>query len=491
MNVIWHENKVSKNIRTENLQQTGLVLWFTGLSGSGKSTIAAEVEAELAQIGFTVYLLDGDNLRHGMSSNLGFSNSDRDENIRRIYETAALFCDLQIITLVSAISPFKKARLSARKKIEEINKINSQNSGAFCEIYVKAGIETCKSRDPKGLYEKAIKGEIDEFTGINSPYEEPENPEIIIDTEKISVGGAVKIILQYVFEKQMNYLLPKILVTAVYAAYDAGKIILDIYAKDFSNSIEYKDDKSPLTEADKKSNALICGRLRKYAPYIDILAEESINSSEFDSSEFDSGGFDEDKERLENKFCFIVDPLDGTKEFIKKNGEFTVNIGLSYNNRPVMGVVYVPCQKKFYYAIKDRGAYAIDLNKDIIRFSDLFDSGLKIKVSGRTNGLTVMKSRSHGDEKLDVLLEKNKHRIKNQIEAGSSLKGCLIAEGIADVYYRFGYTMEWDTCAMQCIVEEAGGIFAQGDWSEMTYNRDDSLNKKGFVILNRAENRFD
>ncbi|MCL2773330.1 MAG: 3'(2'),5'-bisphosphate nucleotidase CysQ [Oscillospiraceae bacterium] len=245
---------------------------------------------------------------------------------------------------------------------------------------------------------------------------------------------------------------------------------MDIYAKDFV--VEYKDDKSPLTEADKKSNDLICERLNKYAPYIDILAEESVDN----------------KKRLENKFCFIVDPLDGTKEFVKKNGEFTVNIGLSYNHKSVMGVVYVPCRNKLYYAAKNHGAYAIDLSKDIFR---LFDENTKIKVSERTDELVVMKSRSHSDDRLDVLLEKNKHKIKSQVDAGSSLKGCLIAEGIADIYYRFGYTMEWDTCAMQCIVEEAGGIFVQGDWSDMTYNRENSLNEKGFVILNREENRLD
>ena len=460
-NIVWQNNKIGETERIEGLNQKGLVLWFTGLSGSGKSTIATEVESELTRMGFISYLLDGDNLRHGINSNLGFSADDRNENIRRIYETANLLRDAQIITLVSAISPFEKSRREAREKIGESN---------FCEIYIKASVETCKLRDPKGLYEKALQGEISEFTGISSPYEEPVNPDIVIDTEKISIDEAVKIIIQYVFEKEFEHLLRKIVETSVYAAYDAGKIILDVYKKDFS--VEYKDDKSPLTEADKKSNDFICERLKKYSPYIDILAEESVD----------------DKKRLGNKFCFIVDPLDGTKEFVKKNGEFTVNIGLSYNNRTVMGIIYAPCLDKLYYAAKNLGAYSIDLNHDILK---LFDLKTKIKASDKTSELIVVKSRSHSDEKTENLLEKNKHKIKKTADIGSSLKGCMIAEGNADVYYRFWYTMEWDTCAMQCIAEEAGGVVVQCDWTEMTYNRENSLNEKGFIILNRIENRLD
>ena len=460
-NIVWHSNKTDEIARIKNAGQRGFVLWFTGPSGSGKSTIAVEVEAELTRLGFIAYILDGDNLRHGINANLGFSREDRDENIRRNAEIANLFRDAQVITIVSVVSPFEKARLDAREKIGAEN---------FCEIYIKASTETCALRDPKGLYKKAVKGEIANFTGFDSSYEEPKNPDILIDTEKLSVDEAVKIIVQYVLEKQINYLLPKILEESIYAAYDAGKIILDVYKKDFS--VEYKDDKSPLTEADKKSNDLICGRLKKYAPYIDILAEESAD----------------DKKRLENKFCFIVDPLDGTKEFVKKNGEFTVNIGFAYKNKSVMGVVYAPCLNKFWYAAKNCGAFAVDLNKDIFK---IFDENTKIKVSDNTDDLTVVKSRSHSDEKTEALLERHKHKIKNSLDIGSILKGCLIADGSADIYYRFGYTSEWDTCAVQCVVEEAGGIFVQGDWTEMTYNRENSLNEKGFIILNRIENKLE
>jgi len=476
-NIFRHENKVNAAARSQNMGQRGLVLWFTGLSGSGKSTIAAEVEAELVRLGFCAFLLDGDNLRFGLNSNLGFSSDDRDENIRRLYEIGALFCESQVITIVSAISPFRKARELAREKIE------LSSAGGFCEIYVKADVETCALRDPKELYVKAMSGEIPEFTGISSPYEEPENPEIIIDTRESSVDEAVKIIVTYVLEKQLEFLLPKLLDTSVRAAINAGKAILEVYAEDFG--VEYKGDKSPLTKADKRANNIICAELKKYLPYIAILSEESEESAESA----------DDKSRLDNKFCFVVDPLDGTKEFIKRNGEFTVNIGLSYNNKTVLGVVYAPYFRKLYYAAQNHGAFAVDLtnhssNNDIFK---LFDERTKIKVSSRVDNLVVMKSRSHGDAILDALLEKNRHRIASETESGSSLKGCLIAEGTADIYYRFGYTMEWDTCAMQCIIEEAGGIMVQGDTkrSEMLYNRENSLNDKGFVILNRKENWLD
>ena len=460
-NIFWHSHEIKNADRIKNNNQCGLVLWFTGLSGSGKSTIAVKVEEELTKLGFIAYLLDGDNLRHGLNANLTFSNEDRDENIRRIYETAALFCDAQLITLVSAISPFEKARANARAKINAV--------GGFCEIYIKASLETCIERDTKGLYKKAIAGEITDFTGINSPYEEPCNPEIIIDTDLIDIDEAVKIIVRHVISKEIDYFVKDILETSLYAAYDAGKIIMEIYQKDFA--VEYKEDKSPLTEADTKSNELITERLNKYMPYISLLTEESKESAD-------------NKERLENDLCFIVDPLDGTKEFIKKNGEFTVNIGLSYKHKPIMGVIYAPCKNKIYYSAINCGSYAVTSESPL----KIFNEADKIKVSDRKNGLVVMKSRSHGDEQLDALLERNRDKIDSETESGSSLKGCLIAEGIADIYYRFGYTMEWDTCAMHSIVIEAGGVFMQGDKTEMQYNRENNLNDKGFIILNHQEN---
>lgn len=184
-NVVWQQNKVSYEERCQILGQRGKVIWFTGLSGSGKSTIAIELEKMLNEEGKAVYLLDGDNIRCGINSDLGFSDEDRNENIRRISEIAALFQDAGIITLVSFISPFRQMRRKARERVGE---------GNFVEVYVNTDLETCMERDPKGLYKKDIKN----FTGKDSGYEEPENPEIVLDTKKYSPRECAKQIFDYI-----------------------------------------------------------------------------------------------------------------------------------------------------------------------------------------------------------------------------------------------------------------------------------------------------
>ena len=186
-NIKWHSGEIDKAAREELLGQQGIVLWFTGLSASGKSTIAVEVEKELYRQGKASYRLDGDNLRFGLNKDLGFSAEDREENIRRIGEVAALFADAGLITLASFISPYKAGRDAARQAVGAEN---------FKEIYVKADVETCAERDPKGLYEKAKNGEIENFTGISAPYEEPENPELVVDTEKLSLEESVELVLE-------------------------------------------------------------------------------------------------------------------------------------------------------------------------------------------------------------------------------------------------------------------------------------------------------
>ena len=168
-NIVWHSGKVSQDKREKILGQKGMVVWFTGLSGSGKSTIAVELEKMLMDEGHPAYVLDGDNIRQGINSDLGFTDEDRNENIRRIGEIAALFADAGMITLVSFISPFRKMRQFARTRVEE---------GRFIEVYVSTDFETCCARDPKGLYKKDIKN----FTGKDSSYEEPLHAELVIDT---------------------------------------------------------------------------------------------------------------------------------------------------------------------------------------------------------------------------------------------------------------------------------------------------------------------
>ena len=185
-NVTWHEHKVEKKDRENLLNQKGCVLWFTGLSGSGKSTIANEVAFKLHQKNHLSYVLDGDNIRHGLNKDLGFSPEDRDENIRRISEVAHLFADSGIITLTAFISPYRKLRNFCR---------SLQPEGRYFEVYCKATIDTCESRDPKGLYKKARNGEIKQFTGISAPYEEPENPEILLDTDKYNIEECAEIVM--------------------------------------------------------------------------------------------------------------------------------------------------------------------------------------------------------------------------------------------------------------------------------------------------------
>ncbi len=187
-NVVWHEHKVKREDREGLLNQKGTLLWFTGLSASGKSTVANEVSSRLFKSGKLTYVLDGDNIRHGLNKNLGFSPEDREENIRRISEVGNLFVDAGIVTTTAFISPYRKDRDFAREILGE---------GRFIEIFVKASIDTCEKRQPKGLYKKAKSGEIKEFTGISAPYEEPLKPEIILDADNQSIEEEVETVLNY------------------------------------------------------------------------------------------------------------------------------------------------------------------------------------------------------------------------------------------------------------------------------------------------------
>lgn len=191
-NIVWHDHHVAKNERTDRLGQKPCILWFTGLSGSGKSTIANAVESRLFEMGRMTYLLDGDNVRHGLNKDLGFSDKDRIENIRRIGEVAKLFVDAGTMVLTAFISPFRSDRGQVRGLVEP---------GEFVEVYVDTPLEVCERRDPKGLYKKARAGEIPEFTGISSPYEAPETPEIHIKTEEGSIEDAVVQIIGYLQSK--------------------------------------------------------------------------------------------------------------------------------------------------------------------------------------------------------------------------------------------------------------------------------------------------
>ncbi len=185
---------ITAEARESLLGQKGCVIWLTGLSGSGKSSIANQLEVRLHSMGKSVYILDGDNVRHGLNSDLGFSDEERVENIRRIGEVAALFADAAIITIVSFISPFRKDRDMARKKVP---------AGRFFEVFVNASLNLCEERDPKGLYKKARRGEIPDFTGINSPYETPISHELEVDTGALSIEESADKIIDLLTKKRI------------------------------------------------------------------------------------------------------------------------------------------------------------------------------------------------------------------------------------------------------------------------------------------------
>ena len=187
-NVVWHEQTITKSTRREQNGHNSFVVWFTGLSGSGKSTLANAVAARLFNDQVRNYVLDGDNIRHGLNKDLGFSEEDRTENIRRIGEVAKLFVDGGQVVLTAFISPFQADRKIVRDLLEEKE---------FIEVFVKCPIDTCEQRDPKGLYVKARQGLIKDFTGINSPYEEPVNPELIVDTHSFSIEENVEQVINY------------------------------------------------------------------------------------------------------------------------------------------------------------------------------------------------------------------------------------------------------------------------------------------------------
>lgn len=192
-NITWHQGDITREDRERANGHQGAVIWFTGLSASGKSTLAHALENALFERGCKTYVLDGDNIRHGLNKDLGFSPKDREENIRRIGEVAKLFADAGLIVLTAFISPYRSDREKARK-------LNPKN---FIEVYVKCDIDICEQRDPKGLYKKARAGEIPEFTGISAPYEEPENPEIIVDTGQCSVDQAVNLLITYLIKQKI------------------------------------------------------------------------------------------------------------------------------------------------------------------------------------------------------------------------------------------------------------------------------------------------
>ena len=253
----------------------------------------------------------------------------------------------------------------------------------------------------------------------------------------------------------------KELSVALEAIRQAGKIIMEIYNSN-ELGVEIKEDNSPVTKADKAADELIRSILHKHFPNYALLTEESVD----------------DHSRLSNDYVWIVDPIDGTKEYVARSGEFTINIGLSYKHEPVLGVIMIPVTGEIYYGVKGLGSFY--LNQDLL---------VKIHVNDKLNDLTTLVSRFHSNETEQAMIKKHSDKIKHQKVVGATIKGCIIARGLAEMSYRFSSnTKEWDTCAMQAIVEQAGGYILKFDGTPIVYNRKDVYNRDGYVICNRKEN---
>ncbi len=264
-------------------------------------------------------------------------------------------------------------------------------------------------------------------------------------------GSVERIIMAY--EKELKQ--------AIEASRLAGEKIIEIYQKDFD--VHYKEDTSPVTSADIAANKVIINQLKIQFPKDGYLSEE----------------MEDDQSRKTAERFWVIDPLDGTKEFVKRNGEFSVNIGLIDRGALVLGVVYLPVKDILYYAVKDQGAYCTRAGKTE-----------QIHVSDRVGEYKLLISRSHPSLKTQQLIHSEKQSIQKIKEMGSSIKGCLIAQGDYDVYYNFGRSMKWDTCAVEIVVTEAGGIFRRLDGEPIDY-MEDSKENDGFYILNHKDNGID
>jgi len=258
---------------------------------------------------------------------------------------------------------------------------------------------------------------------------------------------------------------------AIQAGFEAGNEIMKIYEKDFS--VEYKDDKSPLTEADRVSNEIICNHLQNTFP---IISEENKRIDY--------------EERKNWATCWLIDPIDGTKEFIKKNGEFTVNIALIENEAPVLGVVYLPAKQILYFAEQTLGSYKYELgeNAELPEFDILIEKSQKLAGENLPRKYTIVASRSHMSPETEEFINdsKKKYGEVELISKGSSIKLCLVAEGSAHVYPRIAPTMEWDTAAAHAVAKYAGcSVLDFNEQTELKYNKEDLLNPYFIVTRER------
>jgi len=265
-----------------------------------------------------------------------------------------------------------------------------------------------------------------------------------------------------------------LLTSLIVIAAEAGAAISEVYHTKFE--VSYKEDRSPLTMADQRSHTIILSRLQELSLQIPVLSEEGRDIPY--------------EEREAWKYFWLVDPLDGTKEFVKRNGEFTVNIALIRGDKPAAGLIYIPEKKTYYFAAQGLGAYKVtsdDIALAELSFDDLLSIAKRLSAGGRTvqsgRPLRIIGSRSHASKENEDFIKAMREQYADVeiLSAGSSLKFCLVAEGVADVYPRFGPTMEWDTAAGQCIVEESGGAVVDKSRKRLTYNKESLLNSD-FIV---------
>ena len=250
---------------------------------------------------------------------------------------------------------------------------------------------------------------------------------------------------------------------ALNAVNSVRELILDIY-NSADLGVEIKEDNSPVTKADKAADKKIREILSTAFPLYSLLTEESVD----------------DKSRLDNDYVWIVDPIDGTKDFVAKNDQFTVNIGLAYKHKAVLGVILIPVTGEIYYAVEGLGAYYL---------KDKNATAERIRCNNKVSDVTTLVSNFHSNQTEMDMIKKHSDIIKHQKKVGATIKGCLIARGDAEMSYRFSSnTKEWDTCAMQILVEEAGGYLLKFDGTPIRYNREDVYNKDGYIICNVRQN---
>tara|TARA_Y100000310_G_C20645710_1_gene796432 strand:- start:622 stop:1983 length:1362 start_codon:yes stop_codon:yes gene_type:complete len=437
----------------------GKVIWFTGLSGSGKTTLSIELRNKLERSGKTVEILDGDVIREKLHKTLGFSREDIKENNQLIAKIVNENKERFDFVLVPIISPYREDRAIAKSIIGKKN---------FIELYLDVSLNECIRRDVKGLYKKALAGEINNFIGIaeSNPYEIPQKPDLKIDTTNQSIENSANKVLFYIVSNKLmnlkydealnlpfevNY--PEIYLSIV-SALKAGEKVMAIYNTDFN--VDFKDGNEPLTEADLASDTIIKEIINLSGH--PVLSEEG----------------DETGDRLNNEYSWIIDPLDGTSDFISKTNEFTIMISLVRKNRPILGVIYHPVGDTLYLAQDGTGAFKLKDNQwSRMNVNNKFD----------LTTCQAVGSRHHlSEQEKEIITQLGIFDFKQR---GSSLKSMDVSSGKAEIYFTTTNKIkQWDTCASYCIVKEAGGKMTDMFGNELKYNTEFVHHENGILVTN-------